>query len=65
MPEHNPVVKLNPQSLRSSINAKCAQCMGCERDHLEPGFREQIRNCTDKSCALYELRPYQKVKHRR
>jgi len=37
----------------------CAHCMGCTKDHIEPGFRECIRNCTAPSCPLYFYRPYQ------
>lgn len=59
--EHNPIRKLRnrPESLRMSINAFCAQCMGCTDESIEPGFREQVRNCTAPRCALYAVRPYQ------
>lgn len=38
-------------SLRKSINAKCYDC-SCEQI-------EEIRNCTAKSCPLWNVRPYQ------
>lgn len=49
----NPIQKLekNPKSLRLAINAMCYQCMG--------GYRQEIKNCTAQSCALYNVRPYQ------
>jgi hypothetical protein len=33
--------------------------MGCTETSLEPGYRSDIRDCTDKSCALFDFRPYQ------
>ena len=42
------------KSLRKSINYMCVSCMGDER-----GVNNDIRNCTAKNCALYEVRPYQ------
>ena len=42
------------KSLRKSINYFCVSCMGNER-----GVNNDIRNCTAKNCALYEVRPYQ------
>ena len=42
------------KSLRKSINYMCVMCMGNER-----GVNNDIRNCTAKNCALYEVRPYQ------
>lgn len=60
-PEYNPIIKLkkNPTSLRKSINAFCAQCMGCTEAAVEPGFRNEIRDCTAKHCALWNVRPHQ------
>jgi len=48
----SPVEKLakNPKSLRLAINAMCYQCMG--------GYKNEIRGCTAKDCALYNVRPY-------
>ncbi len=42
------------KSLRKSINYMCVMSMGNER-----GVNNDIRNCTAKNCALYEVRPYQ------
>jgi len=62
-PEHNPVARIaglgKTPSLRAHIDAKCAECMGCTPDHLERGFREQIRACTAPACPLWPVRPYQ------
>lgn len=44
----------NQKSLRYAINAKCYECMGCDKSH-----REWIRDCTSYSCPLYSVRPYQ------
>jgi len=38
-------------SLRKSINAKCYDC--CCND------KDQVANCTAKSCPLWAVRPYQ------
>ena len=66
-PEFNPVARLfgrlrdqpDRHSLRDAITAFCGHCMGCTEDHMEPGFREQVRNCTAPKCPLYHVRPYQ------
>ena len=57
----NPVRRAigNKTSRRDAINAFCAQCMGCNEEYLEPGFREEIRKCTSRKCALWFFRPYQ------
>lgn len=51
-----PIQKLqeNPKSLRLSVNAMCHQCMGCASTAAA-----DIRGCTSKSCALFNVRPYQ------
>ncbi len=51
----NPVQKLekNPTSLRLAVNAMCFDCMGRSK------VIEDIRNCTSKTCPLYNVRPYQ------
>jgi len=56
----NPIEKSrdNPKSLRLAINGKCFDCQGGGRD---PGTKEAIRDCFDKECCLYEVRPYQKI----
>ena len=41
----------DPNSLRKSINAKCYDC--CCND------KDQVANCTAKSCPLWAVRPYQ------
>jgi hypothetical protein len=43
-----------------AIKAMCAHCVGCTREHLEPGFRDDIRGCVAKDCPLWQFRPYQK-----
>lgn len=57
----NPLIKYVEKPTRSNaIKAKCVECMGCTNYHLEPGFREEVRNCTSTSCPLYRYRPYQR-----
>lgn len=60
--EHNPMVRArgNTKSLRKAVDAFCASCMGCTVDHYEPGFKQEIRNCTATGCPLYNFRPYKK-----
>ena len=69
-PETNPVkrfYKNGKKGWRAAINAMCAHCMGCSThlqgpgfvDHIEPGFRVQIRDCSSPGCPLHHLRPYQ------
>ena len=62
MPEHNPIVRAQskPKSLRAAIDAMCAACMGCTIEMIEPGFRNEIRNCTSHHCPLWTHRPYQR-----
>lgn len=54
----NPIVKLrmNPTSRPQAIKAMCAFCVGCTETHLEPGWRESIKNCTARQCPLYDFR---------
>ena len=60
-PEHNPILraKTKPNSLRAAINAMCAACMGCSEQMIEPGFRNEIRDCSALDCPLWPHRPYQ------
>lgn len=56
----NPLEKAqrNPKSLRMAINAKCWDCVGAGFD---PSPRKLIRECScESSCALYNVRPFQK-----
>lgn len=56
----NPVAKaISNPTLRNAINAKCAECMGCTRKHIEAGFIEDIRGCVAVGCPLHPFRPYQ------
>jgi len=60
MRNHNPVARffaLKP-SRAGAIKAKCAECMGCTKDHLEEGYKNEIRNCSAQACSLYSFRPY-------
>ena len=60
-PEYNPVKKWENSDKTSralAVKAKCAQCFGCTAEWMEPGFRDDIKNCTDKSCTLFNFRPY-------
>jgi len=57
----NPLLLLDKKpTYLKAIKAMCAHCMGCTREHLEPGFREDIRNCESTKCPLWIYRPYQK-----
>lgn len=60
-PVTNPILKFDARPTRgNAIKAKCAECMGCSRDAIEPGFRSQIRDCTSRRCPLWAFRPYQR-----
>ena len=43
----NPILKAlnNPKSRSAAIAAKCCDCVGCDLNRLEPGFRTTIREC--------------------
>lgn len=58
--QYNPITKAleNPKSKVLAIKAMCAHCMGCTADHLEPGWREEVRNCTASKCPLFNHRPF-------
>jgi hypothetical protein len=64
MSKFNPILRYmkNPTSRKAAIDAKCAECFGCTRDHLEKGFKESISSCSSYSCLLREFRPYQAEK---
>ena len=55
MRNHNPVARFYTLApIRSrAIKAKCAECMGCTKNHLEEGFKKGIRNCTAPHCPLH------------
>lgn len=57
----NPLEKLQrkPTSRAFAINAMCYQCMG---EGSDSGWKWAIGNCSVKSCALFDLRPYQAMK---
>lgn len=63
--QNNPILAYDadPKSRAKAVKAMCAQCMGCTRDEIAPGFRDQVRDCTSQKCALYRFRPYQKKVH--
>ncbi len=59
MAEFNPILRnVKRPTYLNSIKAMCAHCMGCTETHIEPGFRESIRACSDRRCPLYAYRPY-------
>ena len=64
MSKFNPIQRFekNGPSRTLAINAKCAECFGCTRDHLEKGFKEAISDCSAYSCPLHSFRPYQAEK---
>ena len=49
----------NTKSRKLAINAMCAHCMGCTEGYRDPGFVEEVRNCTAPKCPLWHFRPYQ------
>ena len=62
-PNQNPIKRFQRTPTRkNAIDAKCAECMGCSSDYLEPGFRESISTCSSKGCPLYSFRPYRAEK---
>ena len=69
-PETNPVKRFllnDRKGWRPAINAMCAACVGCSaelqgegfRDHIEPQFKQTIRQCAVFGCPIHHLRPYQ------
>jgi hypothetical protein len=57
----NPIVRFDKRpTYLSAIKAMCAHCVGCTRQNLEPGFRDDIRDCTATECPLYMYRPFQR-----
>ena len=60
MSKFNPILRFEnkPNSRKLANDAKCAECFGCTRDHLEKGFREDISSCLSQRCPLYNFRPY-------
>ena len=48
-------------SRKRAIEAMCASCMGCTKDHLEEGFKSETINCSSQQCPLYVHRPYQGI----
>ena len=69
--EDNPIKRHYAKPTRkTAINAMCAHCMGCtaveqgngQEDHLEKGFRHEIKNCSTYACPLFDFRPYQERK---
>lgn len=59
-PQSNPLLKFAEKPTRAyAIRAKCAECMGCTKESINPGFRKMIRDCTAPACPLFQFRPYQ------
>jgi hypothetical protein len=60
MSEQNPFILYEAKPTRQrAIKAMCAACMGCTKEELEQGFRQDIRDCTSVKCPLHRFRPYQ------
>lgn len=58
--ESNPIRRFQANPGRTlAIHAMCASCMGCDENHMEPGFRANIRECTTVKCPLHNYRPFQ------
>lgn len=47
--------ELNPPKFRQAINDQCRECIYDERGYGT--WRQQIEECTSKSCSLYSVRP--------
>ena len=64
MSKFNPILRFEkkPNSRKLSNDAKCAECFGCTRDHLEKGFKDSISSRSRESCPLHRFRPYQREK---
>lgn len=60
--EHNPIIQARerPNSKSYAIKAMCSHCMGCTAEKIEPGFRDEVRNCTSAACPLWPHRPWRK-----
>lgn len=57
--EFNPLIKLQTKATRSqAIKAMCAHCMGCTKEHIEPGWRQEVAKCSAPACPLFQFRPY-------
>lgn len=58
--DHNPISRyLNRPTRKNANNAMCARCVGCSIDHLEPGYRQDIKNCSVNDCPMHKQRPFQ------
>ena len=61
--EHNLYAKFDAAEHKTrgaAIGAMCATCMGCNATHMEPGYKQDIRDCASKSCPLWNFRPYKR-----
>lgn len=47
------------KSLRTAINNQCKDCIF--DPNVKGSWRQQITDCTSKSCALYAVRPQTKA----
>lgn len=57
----NPILQFDRYPTRgNAIKAMCAHCVGCNRSHVEVGFRQDIRDCKSTECPLHMYRPFQK-----
>ena len=65
MRNHNPVKRASiaPVTPKKAIAAMCASCMGCTKNHIEEGYKSEIRKCSAQDCSLYLFRPYKMPKN--
>lgn len=62
--EFNPLIKLETKATRGqAIKAMCAYCMGCTKDHIESGWRQEVAACSSRECPLFQFRPYKEKAH--
>ena len=60
----NPLLqaKAAPASKVKAIRAMCASCMGCTESYQEPGWKQQVADCSAFNCPLHSHRPYRAKK---
>lgn len=61
---YNPIIRAQkqPNSLRLAVDANCFYCIGGTEDEMpDPGWREEVRDCTAMLCPLHPHRPYQRI----
>jgi len=58
--EFNPLIRAkdDPNSRAKAINALCFQCFGGDiKSSQDKSWRQGVRECSAKDCAVYNFRP--------